>query len=136
MATAEDSFAVRLRDTLHPEDYVLIRACSRAEILEAVERAGTSVVILDHDLREVDWRGLVTVLGEAQCSPALVLASRLANERLWAEVLNLGAFDLIPWPFEEGEVVRVVDAAVRESRRNARAHWHRTAPEFSARASA
>src|SRR5579883_2090744 len=61
VATAEDSFAVRLRDTLHPEDYVLIRACSRAEILEAVERAGTSVVILDHDLREVDWRGLVTV---------------------------------------------------------------------------
>jgi len=41
-----------------------------------------------------------------------IVSSRLADERLWAEVLNLGAFDLLLGsPFVAEEVVRVTQCA-------------------------
>jgi len=43
--------------------------------------------------------------------PLLILTSRLADERLWAESLNLGAWDVLPKPFQAGEAVRIVAAA-------------------------
>ena len=43
--------------------------------------------------------------------PNLILFSRLADESLWAKVLNLGGFDLLMTPFEPEEVLRVSFAA-------------------------
>jgi hypothetical protein len=37
--------------------------------------------------------------------------SRLADESLWAQVLNLGGFDVLMTPFEAEEVLRVTFAA-------------------------
>jgi hypothetical protein len=37
--------------------------------------------------------------------------SRLADESLWARVLNLGGFDVLMTPFEAEEVLRVTFAA-------------------------
>jgi len=39
--------------------------------------------------------------------------SRLADESLWAQVLNLGGFDVLMTPFEPAEVLRVTFAACR-----------------------
>lgn len=36
------------------------------------------------------------------------MISRLADESLWAEVLNLGGYDVLPTPLVEDEVTRVV----------------------------
>jgi len=46
----------------------------------------------------------------------LIVTTRLADECLWAEVLNLGGFDLISKPFYEKEVTWVMESARR--------HWH------------
>ena len=44
--------------------------------------------------------------------PNLIVSSPRADERLWAEVLNLGAFDLLMGaPFEPEEVLRVTESA-------------------------
>jgi DNA-binding response OmpR family regulator len=40
--------------------------------------------------------------------PALIVASRLADERLWAEALNLGAWDVLATPFNRNELIRSV----------------------------
>jgi DNA-binding response OmpR family regulator len=37
----------------------------------------------------------------------------LADERLWAEVLNLGAYDLLAKPFDVREVLHAVTTACR-----------------------
>jgi FixJ family two-component response regulator len=42
--------------------------------------------------------------------------SRHADERLWAEVLNLGGYDLLAKPLEGDEVSRVVEMACRHGR--------------------
>jgi len=36
------------------------------------------------------------------------VVSRLADERLWAEALNPGAYDMLLTPFEAEEVFRVI----------------------------
>ena len=43
--------------------------------------------------------------------PQLIVADRLADDALWAEVLNLGGYDLLMTPFEPEEVWRVVSMA-------------------------
>ena len=43
--------------------------------------------------------------------PQLIVADRLADDALWAEVLNLGGYDLLMTPFEPEEVLRVVSMA-------------------------
>jgi FixJ family two-component response regulator len=47
--------------------------------------------------------------------PLLIVTSRLADERLWAEALNLGAWDVLAKPFEQDEVIRIVSVACQ--------HW-------------
>ena len=46
---------------------------------------------------------------------SLIVTSRLADEYLWAEALNLGAYDMLAKPFDASEVVRVLGSAWR--------HW-------------
>jgi DNA-binding NtrC family response regulator len=46
----------------------------------------------------------------------LIVTSRLADDRLWAEALNLGAYDVIAKPFDASEVVRIAGLAC--------AHWN------------
>ena len=46
--------------------------------------------------------------------PKLIVSSRLADHRLWAEVLNLGGFDVLMTPFETEEVLRVTSSAWSE----------------------
>jgi len=41
------------------------------------------------------------------------VADRLADDRLWAEVLNLGAYDLLIKPFDTQEVLRTVGLACK-----------------------
>lgn len=43
--------------------------------------------------------------------PNLIVSSRLADARLWVEVLNLGGFNVLVTPFETEEVLRVTFAA-------------------------
>jgi len=38
----------------------------------------------------------------------LIVTSRVADARLWAEVLNLGGFDVIAKPFHAPEVLHVL----------------------------
>jgi DNA-binding response OmpR family regulator len=45
--------------------------------------------------------------------PLLLVVSKHADENLWAEVLNLGGYDVLLKPFERAEVVRVVGMAWR-----------------------
>jgi FixJ family two-component response regulator len=46
----------------------------------------------------------------------LIVASRLADDHLWAEALNLGAWDVLAKPFDRREVFRSVKSAWQ--------HWH------------
>ncbi len=74
------------------------------------------VVIVDGDSEALCWREVLAQFSEdhAFAKPKFILISRLADERLWAEVLNLGAYDLLPKPLVADELVWVVRSALSE----------------------
>ena len=71
------------------------------------------VVITERDLPLGDWRGLLAALKQLPHQPLLVVTSRLADELLWSEVLNLGGHDVLAKPFQVAEVQWVLESAWR-----------------------
>jgi DNA-binding response OmpR family regulator len=57
------------------------------------------------------WKDLLEEIEKMSNPPSLVVTSRLADDRLWAEVLNLGGYDLLMKPFDAAEVFRTVSLA-------------------------
>jgi DNA-binding response OmpR family regulator len=74
------------------------------------------VVITDSQLPDGRWHDMLRELRRRPADPPLIVASRLADNRLWAEVLNLGGYDVLATPFEAQEVVRSVSPAWRHMR--------------------
>ena len=78
-----------------------------------LRRSHIPVVVCECDLLPGAW---IDILDEAALLPApplLIVTSRLADERLWAEAINLGAFDVLAKPFNAREVMRVLASAWR-----------------------
>ncbi len=65
----------------------------------------------EEQMPDGDWRALLDGMEKLPGKPNLIVASRLDDDRLWSEVLNLGAYDLLMTPFEADEVRRVVSLA-------------------------
>jgi DNA-binding NtrC family response regulator len=71
------------------------------------------VVISDRNLPDGCWKHVLCAAESSEYPAHLVVASQLVDGRLWAEVLNLGGYDVLAKPFEATEVTRVVESAVR-----------------------
>ena len=82
----------------------------------AIRSHAPNIVVCEAQVGESgNWREL---LEEAQAAQSLLLVvSRHADERLWAEVLNLGGFDVLALPFERDELRRALSSALRHSPR-------------------
>jgi len=70
-----------------------------------------ALVLCECDLKPGTWRELLDLLARLPDPPFLIVTSRVADERLWAEALNLGAYDVLAKPFDRTEVIRVVSMA-------------------------
>jgi DNA-binding NtrC family response regulator len=65
------------------------------------------------------WRELLRELQMFSDPPPLVVTSRIADQRLWAEVLSLGGFDLLVKPLDEKEANHVLRQAAQFRRSDA-----------------
>jgi DNA-binding NtrC family response regulator len=72
-----------------------------------------SAIICNERLADGNWRDVLAELEMLRQRPPLIVASRAGDESLWAEVLNLGAYDLLLEPFQPEEVLRTVECATR-----------------------
>ncbi len=117
--TIEDRFY--LREILTRNKSVLGLGCrwrlqqsaSVKSVLRSVQTTpGIAAVICDHDLGDGQWRRLLHQTCNVSRPPLVIVASRLADDQLWAEALNLGAHDVLSKPFECPEALRVVSHAV------------------------
>jgi FixJ family two-component response regulator len=83
------------------------------------------VVVCEQDLTPGSWKEMLDQVTILPYPPSLIVTSRLADERLWAEALNLGAFDVLAKPFDRTEAMRVVGAAWRAWGRPVRLPAHK-----------
>ncbi|HEX8984206.1 MAG TPA: response regulator [Bryobacteraceae bacterium] len=89
-----------------------VRTCREA--LETLAGSGVSVVICGTELPDGTWRDLLDALNRQPAPPRLIVASSIADDRLWAEVLDVGGYDVLGKPFDSREVIRVVSLAWRQ----------------------
>jgi DNA-binding response OmpR family regulator len=59
------------------------------------------------------WKDVLCEVRDLASTPPLIVTYGLVDAALWAEVLNLGGYDLLLKPFAAREVLHVVSAANR-----------------------
>ena len=72
------------------------------------------VVLCDAELPDGNWKAALNRLAYKAVPIPLIVASRLADDKLWVDVLNLGGSDVLALPFDHDEVIRSVSLAWRE----------------------
>jgi len=91
----------------------LFEARDRKRAMQCLERNPVQVVIAKTDVPNWSWRRVLSDLRRLTKPPQLIVTSRTADESLWAEVLNVGGYDVMAQPFEQYEVERVIASAHR-----------------------
>jgi len=86
----------------------LFEAHNLSSSLELLQKHDVSVVLCERDLLPGTYIDLLEHIIAKPNAPSLIVASRLADDRLWAEALNLGAWDVLAKPFHRSEVLRSV----------------------------
>jgi DNA-binding NtrC family response regulator len=89
----------------------IYHATGLADALERLTLTGSRVLLTDTAFARGNWRDALQVVAGLRPSVELVVAARLADERLWLGVLERGAYDLILKPFQEDELCRVLENA-------------------------
>ena len=80
------------------------------------------LVLCDSDVSPGSWREMLEHVLGMNRPPFLIVASRFADEQLWAEALNLGAFDVLAKPFHATELERTLASAWRRWCRSSDTH--------------
>ena len=107
-----DALLNRPADRTRAESEWNIRATSTVqEGLVELRDDRISVVLSERDLLPGTWKDILAELQPVPDPPMLIVTSRLADEHLWAEALNLGAYDVLAKPFDQEEVIRVLSSA-------------------------
>ena len=103
-----------LHDVSRNSGWKLIEARDRRHAMKVLDRKPVHVVITEADLPNWKWKNVLSDLRRLAQTPQLIVTSRTADDYLWAEVLNLGGYDVLPQPLQRDEVERVVAAARRQ----------------------
>jgi CheY-like chemotaxis protein len=101
--------------------------------LTAIREAPVHVVVCGCDSQPGTWKEMLRQFPLLANPPLLIVTSRLADDYLWVEALNLGAYDVLAKPFDHTEVVRTVSRACLHWRAN-RGTLPESAPTPKARA--
>ncbi|HEV2322438.1 MAG TPA: response regulator [Terracidiphilus sp.] len=98
-----------LRALFLTKGWNLLGAASLESARGLVQKA--RVVVTEADLHPGTWKDVLSLADAIPAPPLLIVVSVHADEYLWVEALNLGAYDVIAKPFNTLEVTRVMSAA-------------------------
>jgi len=105
-----------LRGTLASSNWTLYVASGAAEAQKILRQTAIPVILCERELPDGNWKDLLAAAAGLEYPPLVIVTSRLADESLWAEVLNLGGYDVLAKPFIPIEVIRVMSMAWRRWR--------------------
>ena len=96
--------------------WMLCKAANLASARTLLEQHEIAVVVCERELHPGTYVDVLELMTGLPKTPALIVTSRLADDKLWSEALNLGAWDVLAKPFERTEVVRSVKSGWQ--------HWY------------
>lgn len=115
-----ESDRLLLQDVFRLAGWHLFEARDRRRAMECLERNPVHVVIAESEVPNWSWKKVLSDLRRLAKPPELIVASRTADDYLWAEVLNIGGYDVLPQPLQREETERVIAAAHRHHSRPAK----------------
>jgi DNA-binding response OmpR family regulator len=102
-----------VKEVFRTSGWQLFEARDRARALRCLSRHSIHVVIAETDVPGWHWKSVLLDLRGLERPPQLIVTSRNADDRLWAEALNVGAYDVLAQPFERAEIERAIESARR-----------------------
>jgi DNA-binding response OmpR family regulator len=118
----DDLFSLR---GVLPANWTLYIASDAAEAKQILGQTSVPVILCESELPDGNWKDLLAAAVGIQSPPLLIVTSRTADECLWAEVLNLGGYDVLAKPFNSNEFIQVVSTAWRRWK----SEWNRGGSE-------
>lgn len=79
--------------------------------LALLRRRAPCVVITEQNFSSGSWKDVLEAVYLMPAPPLVVVSSIHADDYLWAEALNLGAYDVLSKPIERTEAIRVFNGA-------------------------
>ena len=101
----------KLETIVAPCRWTVYLATSCEEAIRFSRYTRPHVLLCDSELPDGGWRRIWKALSIGPRPPLLIVASRNADERLWAQVLNAGGYDVLLKPFHKEEVVWAIHCA-------------------------
>ena len=77
-----------------------------------LEARAFGAILTEARLPDGGWMDVIRLVARIKRRVAVVVTDMLADARFWADVLESGAYDLLPKPFCSGEVQRILANAV------------------------
>ena len=78
--------------------------------LSLLRKSVAPIVITEKELPAGNWKDVLGAVSLLPESPRVVVTSLHADDYLWAEALNLGAYDVLAKPIERTEAMRVLNS--------------------------
>ena len=76
-----------------------------------LKHAPYKVVLTEAALPDGFWQDVLRAARQLSPETEVIVTDAFADARFWAEVLNMGAYDLLAQPFYESEVRRILSNA-------------------------
>ncbi len=102
-----------LHDIFRNLGWRLLEAHKRRDGMRHLGSSLVEVVVAERDSSHWNWKKILNDFRRLARPPLLIVTSRLADDALWSEALNLGAHDVLAQPFDRDEVERVIASACR-----------------------
>jgi DNA-binding NarL/FixJ family response regulator len=107
---------VSLRGIFDHSIWKLLSADRVPAALALLRQHEISVILCERDLMPGTWIDMLENIKFLSHPPALIVTSRLADDRFWSEVMSVGAWDVLPKPFERTEIIRTIKSGWQ--------HWY------------
>lgn len=100
-----------LKSLFGGQAWTLLSAHSLGAAVRLLQEQVISVIVTERDLPAGTWRDVLETVRPLPSSPLVIVTSLHADEQLWAEALNLGAYDVLAKPLNKAEILRVLHSA-------------------------
>ena len=109
--TRDEPFYKRLHDIAKACEWRIGRVQSLEEVETQVVCDPASIVVYERDWDGGDWRSAIRKLYEIPAHPCILLASRVADDYLWREVVGHHGYDILPVAAPDEKLIRVLKFA-------------------------
>lgn len=100
---------------LAPVSIALDHVTTLEEAHAQLRRHRFGAVLTEAHVPDGTWKDLLPVIDELSVSASMIVTHLMADDRFWAEVLNLGCYDVLAQPFDTCEVQRILTLACAQT---------------------